>query len=337
MKKNIIWILLAMTVLTSCSAFENSSPQAEVETVEIEEKLTTELIEAAPIEMNIAVSSGGMALFSVRQFYEQKSYSESLQFNYSMYHSSEGLERDMSDKKVDMGLMPLDFLLQTGGALSDYKIMGLVSTAFPQFVSKEKGVTLDQLKKKNVDVFYEHELFFRAFLQENGINPNSDVNVVVWTDEEKMIETYKDGKIDYALFSMAQSQKLIGQGVELNTVLDLNSFIINKLGSNGGIPTGVFVVRKDILAIYPEVAVSFENDLLYNNKWLVRNYDAAKVYARQLELVEENFDYMKFLGTAEYYYEPVQVSKYKFKKYYKWVDNYLTDDVELGGTLFQRD
>lgn len=337
MKKNIIWILLAITLLTSCSAFENTSPRTEDENLENMENIGAELIEAAPIEMNMAFSSGGMSLFSVKQFYEQKSYNDAIRFNYSMYHAVEGLERDMYDKKVDMGLMPLDFLLQTGTALSDYRIVGLVSSTFPQFVSREKGVTLDSLKRSNVDVFYEHELFFRTFLKENGMNSNSDINVVVWTDEEKMISAYKEGEIKHAFFSMAQSQKLISEGIELNAVLDLSSFIINKLGFNGGVPTGVFVVRKDILEIYPEVVASFENDLLYNNKWLVRNYDAAKVYAQQLELVPEGFDYMKYLGTADYYYEPVQIAKYKFKKYYKWIDNYLTKDVKLESTLYQRD
>lgn len=326
--RKLTWVFILMLLLTSCSKEMQNEDLGLDETAEASID-AIELVESAPIDINIGVSGGGMSYFTVKQFFEVKSYDDNINFNYNIYYAFGMLERDLEAKKIDIGLLPLDRLLLMEDAFIDYKIVGIVSMGYPKLVSAKPNTTLESIKKKNLDVYYEHELFLKNLLREEGLNPDTDVNIVVWNDGEKMLEAYEKGEIENAMFNTDLYQRILAEGYRADTIMDVDAYINKSIGIVSGVPNGVLVIRKTILEAYPEVCEAFEEDMQKNNNWISRSNEEAAVYAQQLGLVDEKKEYIRFLNVEKYYYEPMETSKYKLKKYFLWVDNYLSSDYEL--------
>lgn len=328
-------LIVLQMLMTSCTPSKENVNIIDDNTEKTSESHQRELIESAQIEINIGVSSGSMALYTAKQFYEQKMSYEKMNFNYEIFYSESAIEDSLFSSSLDIGVLPLDNLLLMEGILSKYKIVGVASTTYPQLITNDSSATLESLYKENINVFYEHELFLKKYLSSEGINPSKDLNVIVWDNEEKMVKAYKDGKIKYGMFSMSQYQRLIADDALSYPLVDMTTYTINKLGFNGGIPTGVLVIRNEILELYPELCQAFESELIGNNTWIHKNVDEAKVFSKQLNLIDDTFDFGKFLATGNYYYEPSETSKHRLKRYFKWIDNYLSTEFELESSIYQ--
>lgn len=329
--KRITGFLILMVLLMGCSkGVEDVSLPMEANK-EVNDAI--ELVESAPIDINIGVSGGGMSYFTVKQFFEMKSYDANMNFNYNIYYAFGMLEKDLEANNIDIGLLPLDRLLLMEGALIDYKIMGIVSMGYPKLIASKANTTLESIKKKNLDVYYEHELFLKNLLKDQGIDPDYDVNIVVWNDGDKMLEAYKKGEIENAMVNMDLYQKVLSEGYKPYQIIDVDAYVSKSISLVSGVPNGVLVIRKTIVDAYPEMCDAFEADMEKNNSWISRSNEEAAVYAQQLGLIEEKEAYIRYLNTENYYYEPMEMSKYKLKKYFSWVDNYLSSNYELFNLL----
>ncbi len=329
------YALLVLVVLTSCGVKETTTPVANPsgetpETVEV-----SQAIETTPVELNIAVTGTDMALTTVRQFYEQPTLDDTLLVNYKIYYSETTLQSDLKEDKIDLAILPIDFYLENESVDGAYKIVGLNASGYPQFVSRKAGVELSDLQRENINIYFSHRLFVEGLLMDMNIDPKRDVNIVSWTDEEKMKAAYRDGDIQNAFFSPTQYQDLLGEDVPMYRMVNMYQYVTNSVSLSSGLPLDVYVVRETVLDVYPEVWKAFEANLIENNNWLAKNSASASVYASKLDLVDSNFDYGKFLNSFDYYYAPIEVSKYKLKRYFAWLKTARQLEIKEEFTLYR--
>lgn len=319
LKKSILIFLLCLVFLVGC---QTRNTVVETEPVKIE--VETQILDQDPINMKFAMTSGTISYFGVKLLYEQPTMGHDILWEYELYYSQNILKRNMLEGKIDVALIPMELALQIIELDAPYKLVGIASTEKPVVISKNPIEDFSEIKRQNVHVFYDQLHFFNAYLTYLNLE-SSDINTVLWTDEDAMITAFSEGRIEYAMLSAAQYKRLSAQNINAHLISETSRLIEEEIGLARGIPTGVLVVRSLIAEEYPELIQRIETELTISDVWLKRNTESARVYAQQLEIALDGSIFLETLASLSLSYEPNTQAKHIFRRYFNWLENKKPD------------
>lgn len=309
--KTMVLLMMLVLLVTGC----RSKPEI-IEPAPYQEPVDRLAIENMPMDMTFALTSGTLSYFGVKLLYEQPVIATDMAWEYELFYSQSILKKRMMDQKVDVALIPFELALQLQEAGVPYKLVGVLGMDKPVLIGKSP---IEEMRRQNVHVFYDHMHFFTPYLKTLGLQA-SDVNAVVWTDEMAMMTAYEEGRIDFALVSSAQYKRLMNLNVKVQALHESSRMIEEEIGLSKGIPSGVLVVRSLFAEDYPEAIAQIEMALTGSDVWLKRNSESARVYAEQLDLIPEGTDFIETLNALSLSYEPNTQARFIFSRYFYWLE-----------------
>lgn len=288
MKKNlvILGVLMAL-VLTGCSQDTvvetdvlETQPATIAESTEVEET-------APPLDIRVITPEGATTIAMLKMIYEQPEMGDNFKVHYESINSTDLLASQIIAEEVDFAIIPTNLAIKLYNKGIPYEFVSVNTHGNLYMVTSEDISTWEALKGKDVYMIGQGlvpDLIFRSLLTANGLDPETDLNLIYLAGTTEVGPTFIAGKSTITIMPEPVLSTLKIKDVEYKVLFDLQEEYDKISGFDGGFPQSGLVVRKAIAEAYPELVDAFEKNLTDSGLWLHLSPDMAASYAEQLEL-----------------------------------------------------
>ncbi len=255
---SVIMFLLAFSACaenTDVSTDADSSSGTEVSGTESENEKTL---------IRIAGMKGPTSIGLVGLLEDNEKGTTSNEYNFTLAGTADEITPLLNQGKLDIAAVPANLAsVLYNKTKGEIKLLAINTLGVLYIVSKGEEIdSLEDLKGKTIYATGKGttpEYTLRHILSENGIDPDKDVTLDFKSEATEVVSVIEQA--ENAVAMLPQPYVTIAQGkIEgLKVVIDLNEEW-EKKNENGGIVTGVFVVRKSFAEENPEAVKTFLNE-----------------------------------------------------------------------------
>lgn len=249
--KKILALVLALAMIFSfaaCGTENNGSNETPSDTY-------------TPVDINIAGIKGPTAVGMVDLMQKQEDKTAANNYNFSVFGDPQELVGKISTGAVDIAALPTN-LAATLYKKTEGKIKVLAVNTYGVLHIVENGETVKSfadLKGKTILSTGEGsnpEYILRYVLENNGINPDTDVTIKFVTSNDEMIAQLKTGGAQIAMVPEPAVTTAMSKIPTLRRVFDMNTEW-EKIGEDSALMMGCVVVRTEFLEQNPAAVKKF--------------------------------------------------------------------------------
>lgn len=289
MKKS-LWILLLIGIMivgVSCSAPE--------ETPIVQDESTTPEATApqlapenvAPLDVRVVAPEGATTIAMLKMIYEQPDLLENVTLNYESMNSTDLLASEIIAENVDFAIVPTNLAIKLYNKGVPYEMVSMNTHGNLYMITSQTYTSWEDIKGQDIYMIGQGlvpDLIFRSLLKANGLDPETDVNLIYLAGAAEVGPTYISGKSTITIMPEPVLSTLDVKGVQYNLLFDFQEEYDAISGFEGGYPQSGLIVRKTIADSYPELVEAFASALDESATWLIENPEMAASYAEHLEL-----------------------------------------------------
>lgn len=249
--KKLLALVLALAMIFSfaaCGTENNGSNETPSDTY-------------TPVDINIAGIKGPTAVGMVDLMQKQEDKTAANNYNFSVFGDPQELVGKISTGAVDIAALPTN-LAATLYKKTEGKIKVLAVNTYGVLHIVENGETVKSfadLKGKTILSTGEGsnpEYILRYVLENNGINPDTDVTIKFVTSNDEMIAQLKTGGAQIAMVPEPAVTTAMSKIPTLRRVFDMNTEW-EKITQDSALMMGCVVVRTEFLEQNPAAVKKF--------------------------------------------------------------------------------
>ena len=283
----ILMLALVLTVFTACDLFgtgtegktdtPTSAPSGAPTSADTEAET-----DALPPASDVIIRVGGMTgPTSIGMAKLMADNETSGKYLFTVVPTADKLSPDLIQGKLDVAAVPAN-LAATLFNRTNGKIQAVAINTLGVLSILERGnsiATLDDLRGKTIYATGKGavpEYTLRYLLTENGIDPDTDVNIIWKTEPAEIVAHLKSdvGAADIAMLPQPFVTAAITQVSDLHIALELNDEW-EALENGTDYVTGVLVVRREFAEQHPDALASFLNEYAASIDFVDKNAETA--------------------------------------------------------------
>ena len=214
-----------------------------------------------PVDINIAGIKGPTAVGMVDLMQKQEDKTAANNYNFSVFGDPQELVGKISTGAVDIAALPTN-LAATLYKKTEGKIKVLAVNTYGVLHIVENGETVKSfadLKGKTILSTGEGsnpEYILKYVLENNGINPDTDVTIKFVTSNDEMVAQLKTGAVQIAMVPEPAATTALAKIPTLRRVFDMNTEW-EKITQESALMMGCVVVRTEFLEQNPAAVKKF--------------------------------------------------------------------------------
>lgn len=308
--KKIISLILSFTLfvvlLGGCTS--NKSTQEVRKTVEQVNSENTGSTEK--ISIKVVAPSGAPTLSMIKMFKENPNFGEHVEVNYESLKSTDVLSSQLMSGEADIAVVPTNLAATLYNKGLPYKLAASNVWGVLYLASTEEIHSIENLKGKEVYTMgrgLTPDMVFRYILEENGIDPEKDVNLKYLTGGTELASSLIAGESQIALIPEPMLSNVLMKRKDVNVSLDIQEEWAEATGLSTSYPQASLIIKADIIENNPEFVEAFVKEFEASINWANENPADAGNYSEELQtdlnakIVEKAIERinMKFVNSAE--------------------------------------
>lgn len=212
---------------------------------------------------------------------------EYIDINYELVKSPDLLVAKILKEEADIAIVPSNLAAQAFNKGLSYEVVGTSVWGSLYLTSTEKINSVEELKGKEIYSFGKGltpDLVFRYILNENGIDPDKDVNINYLNAASEVGAVFLSGKSNLAVLAEPLLTTVMMKKEDAKVVLDLNKEWEKVTGAENGFPQASLIIKRDLIDNNLEFVKNFIKAYEESRKWAGENKDKLAEYAEELEI-----------------------------------------------------
>ena len=240
------------------------------------------------VDINIAGIKGPTAIGMVDLMQKQEDKTAANNYNFSVFGDPQELVGKISTGAVDIAALPTN-LAATLYKKTEGKIKVLAVNTYGVLHILENGETVNSvadLKGKTILSTGEGsnpEYILRYGLENNGINPDTDVTIKFVTSNDEMVAQLKTGAVQIAMVPEPAATTALAKIPTLRRVIDMNTEW-EKITTESSLMMGCVVVRTEFLEKNPNAVEKFMQEYEQSVK-AASDSEATAILCEKFEII----------------------------------------------------
>ena len=248
-----------------------------------------------PQDINIASLKGPTSIGLVKLYDDMDNKKTLNNYKYKIVSTPDEIVAGLSKGEIDVAAIPSNLAAvlynKTEGKLlqvADINTLGVLN-----FASKSDNIKdIKGIKGKTVILSGKGatpEVLTRYLLKENGINPDTDVNLVFKSEHAEVVSDLAKGDENTVAVLPEPFLTVASKKVPLKSVISFDS-LWEKINPNKNVVTGVLVVRKEFLQDekHKKAFEKFLEDYKASVEYVNKNVDDAAKLVAKYDILPEN-------------------------------------------------
>ncbi|TCK92737.1 NitT/TauT family transport system substrate-binding protein [Natranaerovirga hydrolytica] len=334
----IMVITMVVTVFTGCTTNESQKEDRTKETIQdnhevsLEDDKEEESVET--ITIKVAAPAGAPTLSMIKMFKEEPDFGENIEVIYETVKSPDLMASRVVSQEVDIAVVPTNLAASLYNREVNYKIAASTVWGILYVVGNEPLNEIEGLKGETIYTMgrgLTPDIILRYVLSNNGIDPDTDVNLNYMGEASELASTFIAGNSDITLIPEPALSNIMINKEDTKIVLDLQEEWSKINDSDTAYPQASLIIKNEIIEDYPEFIEAFLNE--YNNSilWLEDNVEIAGEYSQALETGLSKDAVINGLSRSNIEYKSMQESKEALETYLNILFEYSPEVI--GGKL----
>lgn len=246
-----------------------------------------EITEIEPKNFKFYYPDGTPALTVAKLAKEKPEIYENIRIDYELQKSPDLLVSKILKEEADIAIVPSNLAAQAFNKELSYKILGTPTWGAMYLTSTRDIDSFEELKGEEIYAFGKGltpDLVLRYVLANNGIDPDSDVNISYLNSAQEMGPAFLSGKTDLALLPEPLLSVITMKKEDAKVVLDLNSEWGTVAGVEKGFPQSSLIIKEELIEENGEFVENFIKEYEASRKWAIENMDKLSEYAEELDI-----------------------------------------------------
>lgn len=299
----ILTLTLFVVILGGCTNIRQTVISNESEKVE-------DAVDVEKKSIKVVAPSGAPTLSMIKMFKETPNLQENIEIDYESLKSPDVLSSKLMSGEADIAVVPTNLASSFYNRGLPYKLAASNVWGVLYLVSSEEINTLEDLKGKEVYTMgrgLTPDIVFRFILDQNGIDPDKDMNLRYLTGSTELASSLIAGESEIALISEPILSKVILKKGDVKVNLDIQEewSKVTKLSSS--YPQASLIIKEDIIESNPDFVDAFIKEFEESIKWANENSTEAGNYSEELQtnlnakIVDKSIERinMKFVAAQE--------------------------------------
>jgi len=253
----------------------DSGPE-DVEEVDVEE--------VEPLEVSVKIPYGTPALSMVKLLVEEPDFGENVTVDYELIQATDVLSAALINQEADIAIVPTNLAATIYNKGVPYKLAGSSVWGVLYLVSNEEITSVEELKGKDISLIGRNltpDAMLRYVLSENGIDPETDVNLEYFSGSSELATNYISGNSNLGMIPQPLLTNVLMKRDDSKVVIDLQEEWIKLTGSDS-FPQASIIVSEELLNNNPDFVEAFLAEFEAGTKWINENPAEAGAYYESL-------------------------------------------------------
>ncbi len=297
--KKYISIILVLSLIMLSLAGCTQTPQSDVnessenngnqENQEIEE--TTDKGEESvdeKVNLKAVVLSGPTAITMAKLFKDEPEFKEA-DIDYEIINAPDLMTARLLSGEADFAVISTNLgakLYNNGKDKFNYKLAVSSVWGVLYIISSEEIGSWEDLKGKDVVTIGKGltpDMVFRYLAQENGLNPDEDLNIEYLPSPQELAQTMISGKSKTAIMPQPLLSAVLMKNKDVKVALDLQNEWEKTTGLQS-YPQSSLIIKNDVIDKYPELVNDFLDKYKESIEWTNENPSEAGTVVEGLDI-----------------------------------------------------
>ncbi len=265
MKKRVIVLLIAV-----CLIFIMSSCASKTEIRQIK----------------VAAPSGATAISIIKPMKDTVNLNGT-EILYEVVPTTDLIVARLTSREADFVIVPVNLAAQLYRKKLPYKLTSVVTWGNLYIASNENMDGWEDLRGEDIYMMGKGlvpDIVFRTLLQENGLNPETDVNLIYLSGGTELAPNFLNGKAKISMLPEPVLTTVKMKNADTNVFLDLQKEWQKIFKTSIGYPQAGIFVKEELIQNNPGFVKEYINILADGMSWINENAAQAGGYTEELEL-----------------------------------------------------
>jgi len=266
MKRKIL--VLFLTAIMVLLAFNSCAPGKKVEQIKV-------------------VAPSGATAVSIVKPMKDTTVLDGTKINYEIVPTTDLIVARLTAKEADLAIVPVNLAAQLYQKQMPYKLTSVVTWGNLYIASTEDIEGWDAIKGEDVYMMGKGlvpDIVFRTLCRENGIDPDTDINIIYLSGATELAPNFLAGKSKISMLPEPALTTVKLKQQNTKVFLDLQQEWKKSFGTNLGFPQAGIFVSEDLIRNNPDFVKRYIQELKEGMDWINENPKQAGEYAENMEL-----------------------------------------------------
>ena len=237
-------------------------------------------------QIKVVAPAGATAVSIVKPMKDTTSL-DGTKIDYEVVPATDLIVARLTAKEADLAIVPVNLAAQLYQKQMPYKLTSVVTWGNLYIASTEDIEGWDALKGEDVYMMGKGlvpDIVFRTLCKENGIDPDTDINIIYLSGATELAPNFLAGKAKISMLPepVLTTVKLKQQNTKV--FLDLQQEWKKSFGTDLGFPQAGIFVSDDLIRSNPSFVKNYIQVLNEGMDWINENPGKAGEYAEEMEL-----------------------------------------------------
>lgn len=237
-------------------------------------------------QIKVVAPSGATAI-SISKAMKDTSEINGTTVQYEVVPTTDLIVARLTSKEADFAVVPVNLAAQLYQKNMPYKLISVVTWGNLYIASSEDIESWDDLKGQDIYLMGKGlvpDIVFRTLLEENGLNPEQDVNLIYLSGATELAPNFLSGNAKISMLPEPVLTTVKSKKPDTKVFLDLQEEWKKAFGSSESYPQAGILVKEDLINSDPQLVKDYIKNLADGMDWINENPKEAGVIAEELEL-----------------------------------------------------
>jgi len=237
-------------------------------------------------QIKVVVPAGATAVSIVKPMKDTRELNGT-KIEYEVVPTTDLIVARLTAKEADLAIVPVNLAAQLYQKQMPYKLTSVVTWGNLFIASSEDIEGWDALKGEDVYMMGKGlvpDIVFRTLCKENGIDPDTDINIIYLSGATELAPNFLAGKAKISMLPEPSLTTVKQKNQDTKVILDLQQEWKKSFGTDLGYPQAGIFVSEDLIRDNPGFVKSYIQVLKEGMDWINENPKQAGEYAEEMEL-----------------------------------------------------
>ncbi len=248
--------------------------------------LTSCMMETKVEQMKVVVPAGATAISIVKPMKDTVDINGTT-VQYEVVPTTDLIVARLTAKEADFAIVPVNLAAQLYQKQMPYKLSSVVTWGNLYIATGEDIEGWESLKGEDIYMMGKGlvpDIVFRTLLKENGLDPDTDVNIIYLSGGTELAPNFLSGNAKISMLPEPVLTTVKMKKQDTKILLDLQEEWNKAFGSELGYPQAGIFVKEELIQKNPRLVKEFLSVIDEGMEWVNNNAVDAGKYAEELEL-----------------------------------------------------
>ncbi len=241
---------------------------------------------AEPLNLKAIAPEGATTIAMLKMIEEQPSLGDNVSIEYTSLNATDLLAGQIMNEEADFAIVPTNLAAKLYNKGVPYELASVNTHGNLYMITSDESLaTWDDLKGKDVYMIGQGlvpDLIFRYLATANGLNPDTDMNLIYLAGATEIAPTFLSGKSAITIMPEPVLSVVSTKDVSYKVLFDFQKEYSEATGTTGGFPQAGLFVKQSLIEEHPDVVNAFVSELETSCDWVNANPDQAGQYSEDL-------------------------------------------------------